>query len=431
VATAQGSKRRARRRAVPAPLRVCMVHYSDFHVDSRLQRQARALAERGDEVDCICLSEPAELAVGGGRVRLHHVSAARQRRRLAGYLGGYARFFGGALKRVSTLDRQRRFDVVEVHNMPDFLTLTALRPKLRGVPVLLNVHDTFPELFGTLFGLGDRHPLVRLIELEERLGAGLADSLLFVTDQARDRLRARGVDARSVRVVMNTPDERLFGPPQEPVEVPRRGPLRVVYHGGLGARFGVRPLVRAFGLLAERDRHASLDIYGSDPDQASDLARLASQVAPQSVRVAPKPTPVGLIPARLRQSHVGVVPTVRDRFTELLLPVKLLECVHMGLPVVASRLPVIESYFSDDELLLVEPGSPHAIAEAIAEIRRDPAAAQARARRASERLRPLRWDVQRARYLQLIDELAARGAGARSAEREQRGSLRSGEEVAL
>src|SRR4029077_8082414 len=47
-------------------LRVCMVHYSDFVVDSRIQRQARALAERGDRVDCVCLGEGTESGVGEG-----------------------------------------------------------------------------------------------------------------------------------------------------------------------------------------------------------------------------------------------------------------------------------------------------------------------------------------------------------------------------
>ena len=36
--------------------------------------------------------------------------------------------------------------------MPDLLTAAALAPRLRGVPVILNVHDTFPELFATKFG---------------------------------------------------------------------------------------------------------------------------------------------------------------------------------------------------------------------------------------------------------------------------------------
>ena len=58
--------RARRRRATAARLRVAMVHLSDFRLDSRIQRQARALAERGDEVDLVCVGEREELRVGEG-----------------------------------------------------------------------------------------------------------------------------------------------------------------------------------------------------------------------------------------------------------------------------------------------------------------------------------------------------------------------------
>ncbi len=48
---------------------------------------------------------------------------------------------------------------------------------------------------------------------------------------------------------MNTPDERVFGERRPPVEPPRGGELRVVYHGGLADRFGVETLVRAVAQL--------------------------------------------------------------------------------------------------------------------------------------------------------------------------------------
>src|SRR4051794_18076924 len=169
-------------------LRVCMVHFSDFHTDSRPQREARALAERGDEVDCVCLSPAATLPMGRGAVHLHQVQARKLRGGARAYLAGYGRFFAGALRRVTALDRRRRFDVIEIHNMPDFLTFAALAPKLRGVPVALNVHDAFPELFETLFGLSAGHPLVRLVRVEERASARMADALVFVTDEARELL---------------------------------------------------------------------------------------------------------------------------------------------------------------------------------------------------------------------------------------------------
>jgi glycosyltransferase involved in cell wall biosynthesis len=384
-----------------------MVHCSDFHVDSRIQRQARALADRGDEVDCICLSPDGLVDTPDGAIRLHRVGAEKPRGGARGYLGGYARFLADALRRVTALDHRERFDIVEVHNMPDALTFAALGPKLRGTPVVLNVHDTFPELFSSLFGLPAGHPLVRMVRLEERASAAMADAMIFVTAEARDMLAARGVRPSRSHVVMNTPDEGFFGERREPVTVPASGPARVIYHGGLAPRFGMEPLIDAFGILATQDRDLSLDVYGPDPELARVLAARAARVAPDNVRIAPEPTAVQDIPDRLLLAHIGVVPTVRDHFTEQLLPVKLLECVHMGLPVVTSRLPVIERYFSDDEVRFFEPGSAEGLAAALLDVRRDPGAARERALRAGAKLEAISWPRQRAGYLRLLDELAA------------------------
>jgi glycosyltransferase involved in cell wall biosynthesis len=387
-----------------------MVHYSDFEVDSRIQRQARALAERGDHVDCVCLNDEAEIAVGNGRIALHRASASKPRGGARAYLEGNARFLAGAARKVSALDRQGRFDLVEIHNMPDALVFAALRPKLRGTPLVLNFHDTFPELFATLFNRSSHHPLVRLIRAEERLSASLADGHVFVTDEARELLRGRGVNGKRTQVVMNTPDERVFGERRVPSAPPVEGELRIVYHGGLADRFGVETLVRAVALLRQRSEPVALDVYGSDAEAARQLAIAAREIAPQGVRIAPQPTPVEEIPARLAEAHLGVVPTLRDGFTEMLLPVKLLEYVHMGLPAVASRLPVIERYFGDD-VLLAEPGDPASIAAAIEGVRADPTAARMRAERASRRLAKIEWRQQRQGYLDLIDGLVKSARG--------------------
>ncbi|HWJ43627.1 MAG TPA: glycosyltransferase [Solirubrobacterales bacterium] len=389
-------------------LRICMVHYSDFVVDSRIQRQARALAERGDEVHCVCLNDHEVIPVGAGRIVLHRAAAGKPRGGKRAYLEGNARFFAGATRRVTALDRRHRFDLVEIHNMPDALVFTALRPKLRGTPLILNFHDTFPELFATLFDKPANHPLVRLIRAEERVSAALADCHIFVTGEARDLLAARGISAKRTQIVMNTPDERVFGARRDPIAPPGQGPLRVVYHGGLAERFGVEVLVRAVAQLRAGGTEVELDVYGSDAEAARVLAAKAAEIAPVGVRIAPRPTPVGEIPDRLAAAHLGVVPTLRDEFTELLLPVKLLEYVHMGLPAIASRLPVIERYFGDD-VLLAEPGDPASIAAAIEGVRADPVLARQRAVRASLRLAEIEWRRQRAGYLALIDELAGRG----------------------
>ena len=305
------------------------------------------------------------------------------------------------------LDRRKRFDLVEVHNMPDILTAAALGPRLRGVPVILNVHDTFPELFATKYGWHENHMLVRALKLEERLSAALATRVITVTDQARRCLEQRGVGVGRSSVIMNSPDELVFGPPRAPVRWPDTGPLRVLYHGGLAPRFGVETLIRAFGRLRTSVPRLELRVCGSGEDRDR-LAALAADIDAERIDVAAEPVPFAQIPAELEAAHIGVVPTLHDRFTELLLPVKLLEYVHMGLPIVASRLPGIGGYFSERELCEFRAGDPEDLARAIESLCADPASARARAEGATLCLRDIAWEHQRERYLGLVDELTGR-----------------------
>jgi len=387
------------------PLRIAMVHLSDYRYDSRIQRQAKALAERGDVVDLICLGEQEELRVGEGMVRVHPVRGDKPAGGAKGYLIGYGRFVARAAAVLTALELRIGFDLVEVHNMPDALTFAAIAPKLRGVPVILNLHDTFPELYASKFGRPNDGWGVRLLKIEERLSAALANSLVTVTNEARTRLAERGVGIGRTHVVMNSPDEGVFGPPRAPIGLPAYGEIRILYHGGLAHRYGTESLLQAFARLSQTTPRAVLRVCGAGEDLPM-LRGLAASIAPDSITLA-GPVPFEAIPAELRAAHIGVVPTLNDRFTELLLPVKLLEYVHAGLPVVASRLPGITGYFSDKDLMLFEPGEPGDLAAAVEAVCSNPVAAGERAAHASERLRAIAWDRQRLAYLQLVDRLVA------------------------
>ena len=391
-------------------LRVAMVHFSTFGLDSRVQRQARSLASLGHEVHCVCLDGPKRIPIDSGVIRTYSVGRARgkPRKGMGNYIKGYAAFFASAIRRVAALDRLHPLDLVEVHNMPNFLTFAGLGPKLRGAPILLDVHDTFPELFETKFQVGRDHPLGRALRLEERASAAFADAVLVVTAEAGERLQSRGVGVGKTHVVMNAPDERVFGPPRTVSLPPSDGPVRVVYHGGVAERFGVETLVRAAGHLNGALSGGTVEILGACAVDGARISALADRVAPEVVRVAPTPTPFAEIPQKLEGAHVGVVPTLKDSFTELLLPVKLLEYVHLGIPVVASRLPVTERYFSDREVKFFEPGSAQSLASAIEDVCANPTETSARAERASERLKSFQWSRQQERYLSVVEQLVTR-----------------------
>jgi len=390
------------------PLRIAMIHLSDFSLDSRIQRQARALAERGDEVHLICIGEPDRIELGEGTIHVHPVGTEKAGGGPLSYVAGYGGFLARAAWRLARLDARLRFDLVEAHNMPDMLTAAALIPKLRGVPVILNVHDTFPELFATKYARPPGDVLERALELEERLSARLASRVVTVTDQARLRLEARGVGVGRTTVVMNSPDERVFGPARASRPFPADGPVRIIYHGGLAPRFGVESLIESMRRLRSTVPRLELRVCGSGEDRDR-LAALAREIDPVRIEVSPEPIPFALIPDELEAAHIGVVPTLHDRFTELLLPVKLLEYIHMGLPVVASRLPGITERFSEQDLLTFTPGDPGDLAQALERLCGDQSAAAARAAHAHTRLVEITWERQRERYLALVDELVRRG----------------------
>jgi glycosyltransferase involved in cell wall biosynthesis len=395
------------------PLRIGMVHYSPFEIDSRVQRQASALAHAGHQIDSICLTDnPGPWK--DGSIRLHSVGQRKQRDSVLSYLSGYVNFFAAALRKLSALDRERRFDVVEVHNMPNILTLTSVRPKLRGAAVLLDVHDTFPELFATKFDIGPRHPLLSAVKLEERVSAMFVDHVMAVTEEAKGRLNSRGVGRGRTTVVMNSPDESVFGPQRDPKPIPADGEIKVVYHGGVDHRFGVTTLVEAAAIAVRDIPGLKVRIYGAEADANARLIKLASRVAPGIVEVAPQPTPFAQIPELIADCDIGVVPTIHDPFTELLLPVKLLECIHTGLAVAASRLPLLEDYFGADALNFFEPGSPSSLAATLVEMCQNRDESLARARTAAVRLEDVAWPAQSARYVELVEALARR-KGARVA----------------
>ena len=388
-------------------LRVCMVHFSNFELDSRVQRQARSLARLGHEVHCVCLDGPSRFPEGDGVIRTYPVGgvSGKPRSGMWNYVRGYASFFTRAATRIAALQRLHSLDLVEVHNMPNFLTYAGLSAKVRGVPVMLDVHDTFPELFATRFGLPAGHPLVTAMRAEERASAAIADRMLVVTKEAGEVLGARGVGLGKTQVVMNSPDERVFGPSRPPEQLPSDAPRRIVYHGGVAERFGVETLIRATSQLNGELQGGRVDIFGACSVDGERIRDLASRVAPDKVWVADKPTPFSEIPDRLAGAQVGVVPTLRDEFTELLLPVKLLEYVHLGIPVVTSRLPVIERYFGPDEVTFFDPGSESSLVEAIRSVCERPDEALERAKRASQRLQSFEWARQRQTYLGVVEEL--------------------------
>jgi glycosyltransferase involved in cell wall biosynthesis len=185
--------------------RQCMVVHAYYPLgETRVEREAHALIARGYEVDVICLRKEGEPAVDfQDRINIHRLPVKRHKRSgLAVQLFEYLVFFILAFVKLTALHLQRRYLIVQVHNLPDFLVFAALVPKVTGARVILDLHDLMPEFCAARFNSDVNSWLVRLVRWQEQLSCRFADHVITVTERWRERLVKRGLPAEKVTVVM-------------------------------------------------------------------------------------------------------------------------------------------------------------------------------------------------------------------------------------
>ena len=155
------------------PLRVCMVAYTFYETDSRVMRYAEALAQRGDQVDVFSLRKPGTPqteTIGGVRVRRLQGRLFNEKN-LFSYIWRILLFLTRSLYQVSIHDLGKKYDIVHIHSVPDFLVFSALLPRFRGTPIILDIRDILPEFYARKFAVSEKSIGLRFLCIGERLCA--------------------------------------------------------------------------------------------------------------------------------------------------------------------------------------------------------------------------------------------------------------------
>jgi glycosyltransferase involved in cell wall biosynthesis len=385
--------------------RVCVIVYTDYPADTRVRRAAEALADRGDDVTVLCPQTPSlqgRSYLSGVRLcPIRSVGYTSAKNPLA-YILLYLRFVIAVGIRALRLHLRRRFDLVHVHTMPDFLVFSALGLRLLGAKVILDVHDLMPELYASKFDLPESHSIVRGLKWVERVSVRFADAAVAVHKPHLDALVAHGNPRDKFTIVMNLPDPRMF---RRRNGGQQASEFTVIYHGMVGMRNGLDVAVRAAGLAHDEVPGLKLRIIG-DGDDFPRVERLVDELGvAETVHLEQGFRPIEDVIPLLEQASVGVVPIVDDPFTKYMLPVKLLEYVALGMPVIASRTETIRAHFSDDMLAFIPPGDADALAARIVELYRDPSRRTQLAAEADRFTDEHNWPRERKKYYQLVDSM--------------------------
>ena len=396
----------------PRALRpVCMIVHAYYEEDPRVRREAESLVARGRPVDVFALRRPGDPPDGViDGVSLRRLDVQRhQGAGLGTYLHEYVAFLLRAGWAATRAHRRRRYAVVQVHTLPDFLVFAALPLRLARVPVVIDLHEAMPEFFRMRFPRASNRSAHALLRLFERISIGFASAAITVNDALAARLVDLGVPAAKITVILNSPSLARFDPAVQPDRpFMADGTLRLVYAGALTPTYELDVAIDAIARLRDLrpDLPVVFDIYGrgdSEPGLREQAARLG--IADRVVfhgRI-----PIEDVPAAIAAADLGLAPTRRDPFTDFSLSTKIFEYGAMRKPVVASRLPLVERTFPPGSVATYDPGDGAGLAATILSLVDDAGARDAAVTRTRVRIGELSWDHEADRLWALIGRLAA------------------------
>ena len=394
----------------PSRRPVVLVTHSYYEEDPRLRRQAEAILAAGRPVEVISLrrpGDPPEGEVAGVRVRRLDVQR-HQGAGLGTYLAEYLAFFVRVALALVRAQPHRRYALVQVATLPDWLVFAALPLRLVGVPVILDLHESMPDFFRSRFPRA-ANPLVhRALRLAERASVAVASHALTVNDALRDRLVGLGVAPGHLSVVRNTPSLARFDPAAQPARpFMADGTLRLVYAGALTPTYELDVAVRAVAGLAARrpDLPVHLDLYGRG-DSRPALEALAAALGIADRLTFHGRIPIEDGPAAIARADVGLAPTRRDPFTDASLSTKILEYAAMRRPAVASRLPLVEATFPGGTIATYAPGDADELAARILGLVDGPAAREAAVDAAADLVASMSWERDARDYLAVLEAFA-------------------------
>lgn len=377
----------------------CFIVQHYFPADIRVLKEAVALQSRGYTITIIALRDENEAGkeVKNG-ITIHRMKLRKNRGSTARYLYEYIAFFIYSFIKLNLLDIKKRFDVVHINTLPDFLVFAALIQKLQKRRIILDMHEIMPEFFISKFGVKVDSPVVTLLKFFEKISLRFADGVITVNEPIKRIFQQRAIPGKNVTVVMNTVDkDSVIKKPKKA----HRG-FNCVYHGTITDIYGLDTAVAGFAKACTHASDLFFNIYGSG-QQVDNLKKLALDLKVNDKVIFHGQLPHGDMMDALANMDLGILASRKDIFLNLSFSNKLAEYVYLEIPVVSSDLEATQFYFNEDEIIFFEAGNIDYLAQKILFAYQNRERIKRMATKAIRRYAEYEWEIMAKRYIELVD----------------------------
>ncbi len=391
-----------------------MITYSFYETDTRVMQYANALRGRGDTVDIFALGREGSArfeVIDGTNVYRLQTRKINEKTRLS-YLIRILKFLFTCSFVVAKQHLSKRYDVIHVHSVPDFLVFSAIVPKMFAARVILDIHDILPEFYASKFNLSKESWLFKLLLLTEKASIRFSDHVIIANDLWLSRLLFRSAKPGKCSVFINYPDERFFFLRSNRTSTDK---FVIMYPGTLNKHQGVELAVRAFAQVAEKMPGAEFQIYGEGPEKPA-LIRLARELGLNGKLAFHDFLSVSEISSLMADANLAVVPKrASSEFGNEAASTKIMEFMSLGVPVIVSRTKIDSFYHDATRVRFFESENVAELAEAMLVLWQDPALRQKLVAGGTKYVDLNSWKNKKLEYFYLVDTLCSASSATTSA----------------
>ncbi len=380
-----------------------MVALAIYPGDPRIRRQAEALEAKGYEVDILCRSVQDQKKVEKfGKVTAYRIMSAPKKENMIGYVVYSTVFLILAFFKLQSLAPQRKYMLIQAHNMPDYLVFAGIIQKMMGTPLVLDIHDLTVELFEEKWPSEKHKFLKSIVKFGEKISCKAANKVITVSETCKQRLISRGVPSDKITLVLNSANEEVFQYSDRDFRKLTSG-VKLLYHGTMAHRFGIHYAVEAMKEISEKIPGSVLILYGRyEAGYKEYLEKIVSDLNISDAVELRGIIGREQIPEIINNADIGIIPYPTTDYMNLALPTKAFEYISSGLPVVISRLYDFSMLFPDESVQYIDDVTPKDLADAVIHLSLNPEIRKKQSELALTKLNGISGDIMKSRYLNLI-----------------------------
>ena len=384
-------------------MRICMISYSFYESDGRVRQYAESLSMRGDHVDVLSLAGNADEPYG----KINGVNIYRLQKRIVNEKGRYLylfrllRFLVLSGYWITRMHLKNPYNVVHVHNVPDFEVFCAIIPKLTGAKVILDIHDILPEFYAEKFHAGKECLTYKLLLIIEKMSMAFADHVIIANHIWQERIFGRSVRNGKCSVIMNYPNPAIFHPRTVKKDA---GKFVLLFPGSLNRHQGLDIAIKAFFRIKDVIPEGEFHIIGEGAEKPA-LEKLITDLGLEMRVIFHERLPLDKIAEEMAKADAGIVPKRDDGFGGEAFSTKTWEFMSLNIPIIIARTRIDDFYFNDEIVRFFHPGDEESLANSIVELWRNERAREEQIWNASEYIKDKNWELRKQDYFDILKQL--------------------------